>query len=91
MERTKIIKLLNTFNNKDYNKRKCIEELQELSLVLLQSLNKPDKNFDNKIIEELGDVEFRLKWLKSLYSKKLIKKRVNHKYKNIKNKYKESC
>lgn len=71
--------LLN-INDKDYTLRKTIEELQELSLILTQRLNKskelvPDKD----IIEEIGDVEIRLKVLKKMFPSKLIKKRINFK------------
>ena len=71
--------LLNV-NDEDYTFRKTIEELQELSLILTQRLNKskelvPDKD----IIEEIGDVEIRLKVLKKMFPSKLIKKRINFK------------
>lgn len=71
--------LLN-INDEDYTLRKTIEELQELSLILTQRLNKskelvPDKD----IIEEIGDVQIRLKVLKKMFPSKLIKKRINFK------------
>jgi len=71
--------LLNV-NDEDYTLRKTIEELQELSLILTQRLNKskelvPDKD----IIEEIGDVQIRLKVLKKMFPSKLIKKRINFK------------
>lgn len=84
--------LLNV-NDSDYTIRKTIEELQELSLILTQKLNKPDLIKDYKIIEEIGDVEIRMRILKQIFPKQLIKERINFKlqkfYKYItENKYK---
>lgn len=75
--------LLNV-NDEDYTLRKTIEELQELSLILTQRLNKskelvPDKD----IIEEIGDVKIRLKVLEKMFPQKLIKKRINFKLKKF--------
>lgn len=75
--------LLN-INDEDYTLRKTIEELQELSLILTQRLNKskelvPDKD----IIEEIGDVKIRLKVLEKMFPQKLIKKRINFKLKKF--------
>ena len=39
---------------------KLVEELNELSTVLMQHHNKPNKDMSNKIIEELGDVIFQI-------------------------------
>ena len=36
---------------------KCAEELNELSLELLQAVNKPDKGNWSAIIEEIADVQ----------------------------------
>lgn len=71
-------------NDEDYTLRKTIEELQELSLILTQRLNKskelvPDKD----IIEEIGDVKIRLKVLEKMFPQKLIKKRINFKLKKF--------
>lgn len=66
-------------NDPTYNTLKAIEELNELSLILTQSLSKGVS--EEHIIEEIGDVEFRLKAIKARYSKKLIKKRINLKIK----------
>ena len=42
---------------------KCAEELNELSVELLQAVNKPNKNNWGKIFDELEDVR---KWTKEL-------------------------
>ena len=42
---------------------KCAEELNELSVELLQAVNKPKKNNWCKIFDELEDVR---KWIKEL-------------------------
>jgi len=75
--------LLNV-NEENYTIRKTIEELQELSLILTQRLNKskelvPDKD----IIEEIGDVKIRLEVLERMFPSKLIKKRINFKLKKF--------
>jgi hypothetical protein len=48
---------------------KCLEELAELSTVLLQDINK-DKDFTNKIVGEIKDVEKYLKLVKEIYAHK---------------------
>jgi NTP pyrophosphatase (non-canonical NTP hydrolase) len=42
---------------------KCAEELNELSLELLQAVNKPNKNNWKSILNELNDVA---KWLEEI-------------------------
>tara|TARA_B100001123_G_C15137515_1_gene958032 strand:+ start:45 stop:233 length:189 start_codon:yes stop_codon:yes gene_type:complete len=42
---------------------KCAEELNELSVELLQAVNKPNKNNWGKIFDELEDAN---KWVKAL-------------------------
>ena len=42
---------------------KCAEELNELSVELLQAVNKPNKNNWGKIFDELDDVK---KWIKEI-------------------------
>ena len=62
---------------------KIAEECQELSLILIQSLSKGVD--EEKIIEEIGDVKFRLKVLESYYDSEKIKQRINKKLeKNLK-------
>ncbi|MAV65076.1 MAG: hypothetical protein CMG00_07800 [Candidatus Marinimicrobia bacterium] len=48
---------------------KCLEELAELSTVLLQDLNK-DKDLTQKIVSEIKDVEKYLKLVKEIYGYK---------------------
>jgi hypothetical protein len=43
---------------------KCAEELSELSVELLQSVNKPNKNNWGKICDEIKDVEKYFELLK---------------------------
>ena len=74
--------LLNV-NDREYTIKKTIEELLELALILQQKLNKPDLVSDEKIIEEIGDVQIRLKVLKQIYPIELIKKRINFKLKKF--------
>jgi len=74
--------LLNV-NDREYTINKTIEELLELALILQQKLNKPDLVSDDKIIEEIGDVQIRLKVLKKIYPIELIKKRINFKLKKF--------
>ena len=45
---------------------KCSEELNELSTVLIQQINKPDKELYNSIVLEIEDVNKRMKFLKEL-------------------------
>jgi len=45
---------------------KCAEELNELSIELLQSVNKENKNNWRKIFEEIKDVEKYIKLLKEI-------------------------
>jgi hypothetical protein len=45
---------------------KCSEELNELSVELLQSVNKPNKNNWGKIYDEIKDVEKYIKLLKEI-------------------------
>ena len=45
---------------------KCVEELNELSTILIQQINKPNKNLYNGIILEIEDVDKRLEGLKEL-------------------------
>ena len=45
---------------------KLVEELSELSVELLQQVNKPNKGRVKKILDEIEDVELRLKPVKRL-------------------------
>ena len=46
---------------------KTAEECSELATVLIQQLNKPHKDLTEEVIEELGDVIFRVERLKKYY------------------------
>tara|TARA_B110000305_G_scaffold89566_1_gene100993 strand:- start:561 stop:743 length:183 start_codon:yes stop_codon:yes gene_type:complete len=48
---------------------KCAEELNELSVELLQSVNKESKNNWGKIFDEVEDIEKYIKILKGLKKK----------------------
>lgn len=75
-----IDQLLNV-NSLNYNLLKAAEELQELSLALTQKINKPSRNNDEAIIDEIGDVIIRIKVLKKIFNKKAIDTRVDTKLK----------
>jgi len=81
----KLIKKIVNRNSKEYNILKTIEELNELSTALAQTLNKPYKDYSSSIIEEIGDVKIRIKMLEEIFSKKSIKERIEFKL----NKFKE--
>ena len=70
--------MINT-NHATYNTLKARVELNELSLILTQSLSKGCD--ENKIIEEIGDVKFRLKVIEARYNPELIQERINYKLK----------
>ena len=61
---------------KEYDHRKVAEECSELATVLIQHLNKPHKNLTKQIIEELGDVIYRVDKLKGYYNNDLLTKRI---------------
>jgi len=71
------IKALAETNDHTYNILKAIEECQELALILTQFLSKGAS--EQAIIEEIGDVKFRVKVLEHLFDKKEIDKRYEHK------------
>lgn len=61
--------------------KKLIEELLELATILTQQMNKPRKNFTEAIIEELGDVKWRISQVEQYYDLDAIQKRINKKNK----------
>lgn len=82
-QKNKVYNYMINKNDRNYNFLKISEECQELSLILTQSLSKGVS--EDKIIEEIGDVKFRLKVLESYFDKELIKERINKKLeKNLK-------
>lgn len=72
-----LIKYLADNNDRTYNLLKASEECQELSLILTQLLSKGAS--DKDVIEEIGDVLFRVDVLKHLFDKDEINKRKAYK------------
>lgn len=70
--------------DKIYNK--TIEELMELSTVMLQQKNKKNNNYSLKIEEEIADVYCWLDLLKTRFDQGRINRRIS--YKRRKNKIK---
>ena len=69
-------------NNASRQHKKLIEELLELATILTQQMNKPKKDFTKHIIEEIGDVKWRLGQVEKYYDSCAIQKRINKKNKN---------
>jgi hypothetical protein len=88
-----VIEQLYKCNSKKFNFRKAAEELNELSLVLLQYLNKEQQPNEQAIIDEIGDVGIRVAVVAKYFNENLISKRVDDKLTKLKsyietNKYK---
>jgi NTP pyrophosphatase (non-canonical NTP hydrolase) len=66
-------------NTRVRNHQKAYEELIELSLELIQRINRPYKNNDSEIISEIADVKIRLWYLEDYYGEEEVKKAVNNK------------
>lgn len=64
---------------KEWDMRKTAEECSELATVLIQQLNKPHKDLTEEVIEELGDVIFRVERLKKYYDSDKVTKRFLYK------------
>lgn len=79
-ERCLHIQSLNTIQ---FNHLKCIEELNELSLILTQLLTKPRRVSIQDVIDEIGDAKRMIWYLESLYDKDDIKTRIETKIKQI--------
>lgn len=75
-EKENIAKQLIKVNSKEYNLLKAAEELQELALALTQKVNKPSRDNEAEIIDEIGDVKIRIKVLEEIFDKKAIKARI---------------
>ena len=58
---------------------KCVEELNELASVLIKQHNKPRKDYHDHIIEEIGDVIYRVDNLYNYYDKDKVQKRIDYK------------
>lgn len=74
-----IISTLTERNDHAYNILKAVEELNELSTVLMQQYNKPGKVPTSAVIEELGDVAIRLQILERIYGQEAIDTRIKEK------------
>jgi len=72
-----LIKYLAENNDRDYNLLKASEECMELALILTQLFSKGAS--DKDIIEEIGDVLFRIDVLKHLFDKDKISERKAYK------------
>jgi len=68
-----------TFSRKEWDMRKTAEECSELATALFQQLNKPHKNLTPEIVDEIGDVLFRIERLKEHYDCDALAKRIVHK------------
>jgi hypothetical protein len=84
----KLVKLMGT----NIQKKKCLEELIELSQVIIQDINKDlNKIFiRNKVIEEMSHVLMTFQSLKEVYNinDKDLLFEINYKKDLLKNKYK---
>ena len=90
MKDKELIKYLVENNDYKYNLLKTAEELNELSTILLQYVNKDNKIDKQKIIEEIGDSIIRIKILKKLFSKKKVKERIKFKLNKFRSYIKEA-
>jgi hypothetical protein len=59
--------------------KKLAEECMELALIITQQLNKPKLDFEDDIIDEIGDVKWRLKLVEKYYDSKKIEERISYK------------
>ena len=84
MNNKELIKYLVDNNDYKYNLLKAAEECTELALVLTQMALKENKVDKQEVIDEIGDVQIRLKVLKHLFSKRKIKKRMQYKLDKLK-------
>ena len=64
---------------KQYDYLKCVEELNELSTVLIQQFNKPHKDYGEEIVEEMGDALYRLENMMDYYDRKKVIQRKKYK------------
>lgn len=78
-EQKEIIQKVFEYNTPEYNAIKLAEELQELSLEIIKLTTKPtlDDTRIQAIIDELGDVEIRLRIYKKQFDKDAIENRIN--------------
>ena len=82
MTEDELLLAMKGLNGFEYNHLKTVEELAELSEVLMKKVLKmggPKEPDDQSIIDEIGDVEIRLRILRSIYDSGKIDKRVRDK------------
>lgn len=80
-DKSTIAKLVET-NDYEYNLLKTVEELSELSEVLMKKVLKSEKEkepSDQSIIDEIGDVYIRIRILSRLFGEEAVSERVNFK------------
>ena len=90
MKDKELIKYLVENNDYKYNLLKTAEELNELSLVLIQMALKKEKVDKQEVIDEIGDVKIRLKVIQHFFSRKKVKKRIKFKLDKLKSYIKEN-
>ena len=85
----KKVKIVNDYlkngNSKEYTLLKTAEELQELALILIQSVTKDNEIDDQDIIDEIGDVLIRINILREFFPEDRIQERIEYKLKNFTN------
>jgi hypothetical protein len=59
--------------------QKLAEECMELALIITQQLNKPRVDFTQDIVDEIGDVKWRLERIEKYYDSIEIDKRIHYK------------
>ena len=59
--------------------KKLVEECMELALVITQQLNKPRVDFTQEIVDEIGDVKWRLEQVEKYYDEYQISSRIRYK------------
>ena len=84
MTNRECIKYLVVNNDYKYNLLKAAEELQELSLALTQMALKENKVEKQEVIDEIGDVEIRLRVLKYFFDRRKIRSRFQFKMNKLK-------
>jgi len=82
-----LIKKIKNYNTEEYNYLKCVEELAELSEVLLKKVNKKQTEKepkDQEIIDEIGDCIIRLNVLTEIFGENKIDTRIHLKLNQFK-------
>lgn len=83
----KKVKIVNDYlkngNSKEYTLLKTAEELQELALILIQSVTKDNEIDDQDIIDEIGDVLIRVNVLREFFPEDRIQERIEYKLKKF--------